>query len=128
MSRAPAKKHAETAMEKPFPLPVNGARGEAPLWIDDVPLVLAATMQGLANVSSRLECKSINDLFTRMSGAEAAATWVGIELLTVRGDRHDALDKLRLKHFTTCAAAFSAILAHHFDGDEGNAEAAGEAA
>ena len=115
--------------KKPFPLQVNGARGEVALWIGDVPLVIAATMGGLSAVSTRLECKSFQDLFVRLSGVEAAATLAGIELLTVKGDRLAAIDGLRLKHFPACAAAFSSALAHHFDdGDEGNVEAVEKAA
>jgi hypothetical protein len=115
--------------EKPFPLEVNEARGEVALWIDDVPLVLAAEMGRMAAVSTRLGCKSLNDLFLRLSDVEAAATVAGIELLTVRGKALDAIMKLKLKHFGACKVAFMAVLAHHFDGeDEGNAEAADQAA
>ena len=110
--------------KKPFPLQVNGARGEVALWIGDVPLVIAATMGGLSAVSTRLECKSLNDLFTRLQGVEVSATTAGIELLTVKGDRFAAVEKLRIKHFPACSDAFLAALAHHFDdGDEGNGEA-----
>jgi len=113
---------------KPFPLEVNGARGEVALWVGDVPLVIAATMSGLAAVSTRLECKSFQELFMRLSGVEAAAVLAGIELLTIKGDRLAAIQKLKLKHFKDCAAAFNTALAHHFDGDEGNAEAVDETA
>ncbi|KKX33973.1 hypothetical protein [Rhizobium sp. LC145] len=113
---------------KPFPLEVNGARGEVGLWVDKVPLVIAAELGGLSRVSTRLECKSLADLFVRLSGVEVAATVAAIDCLTVRGDKLAAIDALKLKHFTACAAAFSAALSHHFDGDEGNAEAAAEAA
>ncbi|RVL00197.1 hypothetical protein CN150_04145 [Sinorhizobium meliloti] len=113
---------------KPFLLEVNGARGEASLKIDDVELVIAATMSGLAAVSTRLECKSFQELFMRLSGVEAAAVLAGIELLTIKGDRLAAINKLKLKHFKDCAAAFNTALAHHFDGGEGNAEAVDEAA
>lgn len=107
---------------------VNEARGEARLIIDGVELVLAAEMGRLSAVSTRLQCKSLSDLFMRLSGVEAAATLAGIELLTVKGDALEAIAKIKLKHFSACAAAFSMILAHHFDGDEGNVEAADEAA
>ncbi|AIL99462.1 hypothetical protein [Sinorhizobium meliloti] len=113
---------------KPFPLEVNGARGEVALWVGDVPLVIAATMSGLAAVSTRLECKSFQELFMRLSGVEAAATLAGLELLTVRGDRLAAINELKLKHFKDCAAAFNTALAHHFDGGEGNAQAVDETA
>lgn len=115
-------------VKKPFPLEVNGARGEAELWVGDVPLVVAASMSGLAAVSTRLECKSFQELFVRLSDVEAAATIAGIELLTVRGDRLAAIQALKLKHFAACKAAFLTALGHHFDGDEGNVEAVDEAA
>lgn len=122
----------ETAAPKApaYKYPVNEARGEVRLVVSDVELVLAATMQGLAALSSRLQCKSLNDLFLRLTGVEVGATWAGIELLTVKGkgDVVDALEKLELKHFTACGNAFTAILAHHFDGEEGNGEAADKAA
>ncbi|WFU88989.1 hypothetical protein QA644_08090 [Rhizobium sp. CC1099] len=114
--------------EPVYKYPVVEARGEARLLIDDVELVLAAEMGRLSAVSTRLQCKSLNDLFMRLSGVEAAATLAGIELLTVKGNALEAITKIKLKHFSACAAAFSAILAHHFDGDEGNVEAADEAA
>ena len=115
-------------MAKEEKLEANGARGEVLLKIDDVELVIAATMGGLSAVSTRLECKSFHDLFVRLSGVEAAATVAGIELLTVRGDRIAAIQKLKLKHFAACAAAFAEALSHHFDGEEGNVEAVDEAA
>ncbi|WP_312405227.1 hypothetical protein [Rhizobium sp.] len=115
--------------EKPFPLEVNEARGEVALWVGDVPLVLAAEMSRLSAVSSRLQCKSLNDLFLRLSDVEAAATIAGIELLTVRGNALEAIQKIKLKHFGACRVAFMAVLAHHFDEeDEGNVEAANPAA
>lgn len=118
----------EPVAEKSFPLAVNEARGEAALWVGDVPLVVAATMQGLSAVSSRLQCKSLNDLFLRLSGTEVAATVAAIELLTVKGDALKAINGLKLKHFAACGAAFLSVLTDHFDGDEGNAEAVDETA
>lgn len=118
-----------TIEEKPFPLDVNEARGEVALWVDDVPLVLAAEMGRLSAVSTRLQCKSLNDLFLRLSDVEAAATVAAIELLTVKGKPLEAITKLKLKHFGDCRVAFLAVLAHHFDGEEpGNVEAADKAA
>ncbi|PRD42180.1 hypothetical protein C5748_17085 [Phyllobacterium phragmitis] len=110
--------------EREFPLPVNGARGEVALWVGDVPLVIAAEMEGLSVLSTRLECKSIQDLFTRLSGAEVAATRAAIPSLTVRGEPAKALEKLKLKHFAAIAEAFARALSHHFEDDEGNAGAA----
>lgn len=115
--------------EKPFPLEVNGARGEVALWIGKVPLVIVAEMGGLAAVSSRLSCKSMSDLFLRLSGVEPAATVAALDLLTVRGDKVKAIGSLKLKHFGAVAKAISEALSHHFDEeDEGNGEAAQKAA
>jgi hypothetical protein len=111
------------ASEKPFPLEANGARGEVGLYVGNVPLVIAAEMGGLASVSTRLGCKSMSDLFLRLSGVEAAATVAALDLLTVRGDKAAAIGALKLKHFGAVANAISLALSHHFDEDDlGNDE------
>jgi len=107
-------------------LPVNGERGEVPLSIGGHDIVIAATMQGLAALSTRLGCASMSDLFQRLANVEVNAAMAAIELLTIRGDAKAALGALKLGHFTAVAGALSQALAHHFDGDEGNDEAAGE--
>lgn len=110
--------------DKEFPLPVNGARGEVALWVGDVPLVIAATMEGLSTVSTRLDCKSLADLFLRLSGTEIAATRAAIAALTVNGDAKKALEALKIKHFPAIAVAFEEVLSHHFDEDDlGNGKA-----
>ena len=101
-------------------LEVNGARGEVALTVGGVDLVIAATMSGLAAISTRLECKSLSDLFVRLSGVEAAATMAAVELLTVRGDKVAALAALKLRDFKACSEAFALALAHHFEGDPKN--------
>lgn len=105
-------------------LPVNGARGEVALRVGDVDLVIAATMSGLAAVSTRLGSQSLSDLFLRLSGTEVAATMAAISLLTVRGDGEKAVEVLTLKDFPACAGAFAKALAHHFEGEPKNVEAA----
>ena len=105
-------------------LEVNGARGEVALKIGDVDLVIAATMKGLAAVSTRLGCQSLADLFLRLSGTEVAATMAAISLLTVRGDGEKAVEQLKLKDYPACAEAFAKALSHHFDGEPKNGEAA----
>lgn len=110
--------------DKEFPLPVNGARGEVALWIGSVPLVIAATMEGLSTVSTRLDCKSLSDLFLRLTGTEVAATRAAIPCLTVQGDAAKALEALQLRYFPAIAEALSKALSHHFDDDEmGNGKA-----
>ncbi|TPM67459.1 hypothetical protein [Mesorhizobium sp. B2-2-1] len=105
-------------------LEVNGARGEVALKVGGVDLVIAATMAGLAAVSTRLDCKSLADLFLRLSGVEVAATHAAIELLTIKGDWVAAQAKMKLKDFKACADAFAVALSHHFSDDEGNGDAA----
>ncbi len=88
-------------------LPVNGARGEVALRVADVDLVIAATMKGLAAVSTRLGSQSLSDLFVRLSGTEVAATMAAVSLLTVRGDAERAVEAMTLKDFPSCAEAFA---------------------
>lgn len=109
-------------------LPVNGARGEVALRIGGVPLVIAAEMERLAAVSTALECKSLADLFTRLSSVEPAAMMVAIPLLAIRGDAGEAMKRLKLRDFKAIADAVNAALAHHFRDDEGNGEAAANGA
>lgn len=112
-------------------LECNAARGEVLLRVgkkEPVDVVIAAEMGRLAAVSTALDCKSMGDLFSRLTGVEPAATIAGIRFLTIRGDAEVAIAKLKLQDFTACAEAFAKALSSHFDGDEGNAEAADEAA
>jgi len=106
-------------------LPVNGARGEVALTIGDTELVIAATMEGLASVSSHLGCKSMAELLERLSNGEVAAAMAAIRFMTVQGKRDDALKALKLSHFDALADSITLALAHHFEGPPGNGEAAG---
>lgn len=117
-----------TKEEKPFPLDVNGARGEVGLTVGGVNLVIAAEMSGLAAVSTRLGCQSLSELFLRLSGTEVAATMAAISLLAVRGDAAKAVAALKLRDYPACAEAFAKALAHHFEDSEGNGKAAKEKA
>lgn len=105
-------------------LEVNGARGEVALKVGGVDLVIAATMKGLAAVSTRLGCNSLQELFLRLSGTEVAATLAAISLLTVKGDAERALEAIKLKDYPVIAEAFAKALSHHFEDDEGNEKAA----
>lgn len=107
--------------------PANGARGEVALKIGNVDLVIAATMGGLSAVSTRLECKSFQDLFLRLSQVEPSAVLAAIELMTVRGDVAKAMKTLKLKHFNDVSTAINVALSHHFEDDEsGNEKAVAE--
>ena len=47
-----------------------------------------------------------------------------LPLLAIKGDAAKAVGALKLKDFAACATAFNKALAHHFQADEGNVEAA----
>lgn len=103
--------------------PANEARGEVPLKIGDVELVVAAELGGLAALSSRLQCQSLSDLWGRLTAMEVNAVMAGVACLTVRGDKEAALQKLKLRHFKLCQDAFMRALNHQMD-EAGNGEAA----
>ncbi len=123
-----AKKKEATPVTRAGRLPCNEARGEVRLFIDDEEIVIVAELGRLAAISSRLQCKSLNDLFLRLSTVEVEATMAGIEFLTVRGNAQRAISKLKLRHFSDCSVAFTAALGHHFDGDRGNVGAGAQPA
>lgn len=108
--------------------PVNLARGEVALKIDDVDLVLAGTMNGLAAVSAALQCKSLSDLWQRLAGVEVAATLAAIQFLTIKGNKTAALEKIQLRHFADCSVAFNDLISAHLDdvSEKGNESAATE--
>jgi len=106
----------------------NSERGEVPLSIGGVDLVIAASMEGLATVSTRLKCPSFADLYSRLVNVEVNAVIAGIESLTVRGDVGGAMKALSLRDLPACRVAFLAAMMHHAkDIDGGKAEAAGGA-
>ncbi|MEN5297524.1 hypothetical protein ABE530_04110 [Brucella sp. TWI559] len=106
-------------------LPVNGARGEVGITIGGADIVIAASMGGLAAVSTELGCKSMHDLYERLTNGEIAAVVSGIRHLTIEGDASSVISALKLKHFSDVSRAFSAALSDHFDGEPGNGQAGG---
>jgi len=108
-------------------LPHNSARGEVPLSVGGVDLVIAAEMGRLAKLSTALGCQSFGELYQKLLGVELAAVRSAIENLTVAGDVGKALNHISIRDLTACATAFAAALAFQMgDGDQGNAEAAGD--
>lgn len=106
----------------------NSERGEVPLNIGGVDLVIAATMQGLASVSSKLRCQSFSELYQRLIGLEINAVIAGVESLAVKGDVGKAMKELSLRDLSACKIAFLAAMMHHADrASAGNAEAAEDA-
>ncbi|WP_246252043.1 hypothetical protein [Ancylobacter pratisalsi] len=104
----------------------NSEKGEVPLEIGGVELVIAATMGGLAQVSSKLGCQSFGELYMKLANVEINALLAGVECLTVRGDVGKAMKALTLRDLPACKTAFLAAMMLHADTPEGNAEAAGE--
>lgn len=110
-------------------LACNGARGEVPLTVGGVDLVIAAEMGRLAMLSSRLGCQSFADLYMRLANVELNAVMAGVELLAVRGDVGKAIAAISLKDVKPCQDAFIAAMLFHTEGQKdsaGNEEAANE--
>lgn len=103
----------------------NSERGEVPLSIGGVELVIAATMQGLAQVSGKLRCQSFSELYQRLIGLEINAVIAGVESLAIKGDVGKAMAALSIKDLPACKVAFLAAIMHHAEGlNPGNVEAA----
>lgn len=66
----------------------NPLRGEATVTIGSVEIVMAATMERLAQLSSALGCQTLQDLYARLAGTEIAATRAAIRILTIKGSRN----------------------------------------
>jgi hypothetical protein len=107
-----------------MPLPYNAERGEVPLTVGGVDLVIAAEMGKLAAVSARLGCQTFMELYMKLAGVELQATLAGIELLAVSGDPTAALETISIADLPACKDAFVAALLHHADKTKGNGEAA----
>lgn len=106
-----------------MPLPYNAERGEVPLTVGGVDLVIAAEMGRLAAISTRLRCETFMELYMKLAGVELAATLAGIELLAVSGDPTAAIKSMSIADLPACKDAFVAALLHHADKAKGNAEA-----
>lgn len=105
----------------------NSQRGEVPLQVAGVDLVIAAEMGRLAAVSSRLKCQSFPELYLLLSNVELNAVLAGVELLTVRGDIGKAMAGISPRDVKPCQDAFIKALLFHTEGQqEGNGQAASE--
>jgi hypothetical protein len=108
-------------------LACNGERGEVPLTVGGVDLVIAAEMGRLAALSTRLHCSTFVEMYSKLAGAEVNAVMAGVELLTVRGNAAKALKDMQLSDLPKCVDAFMAAFAHHAEKVSGNDQAAKEA-
>lgn len=96
-------------------LAYNSERGEVPLTIGSVDLVIAAEMGRLAALSTRLGAKSFMDMYTPLANAEINAVLAGVELLTIKGDVGRALKEITLSDLHKCVKAFIEAFTHHAD-------------
>ena len=102
----------------------NAERGEVPLTVGGVELVIAAEMGKLATLSSRLGCQSFMELYMKLAGVELASTLAAVELLAIRGDSAAAVKAMTIADLPACKDAFVAAFLHHADKAGGNAVAA----
>lgn len=110
-------------------LTYNAERGEVPLTVGGVELVIAAEMGRLAAMSARLACQSFAELYMKLANVELNAVLAGVELLAVKGDPGKASKALTIADLPACREAFTAALLFHAKGDDaGNGEAASETA
>lgn len=107
-------------------LPCNSERGEAPLVVGGVDLVIAAEIGRLAALSTRLGSQSFMDMYSRLANAEINALIAGVELLTVRGDVAKAVSNMTLADMPNCVEAFMKVFSHHAEKATGNVPAAKE--
>lgn len=105
----------------------NAERGEIPLTVGGVDLVIAAEIKRLATLSTRLGCQSFADLYSRLANVEVAAAVAAVEILALKGDPDAAVAKMTIADLPACKDAFAAALLHHVGKPEGNAGAAKEA-
>lgn len=104
-------------------LTYNAERGEVPLTVGGVDLVIAAEMGKLAALSGRLNCQSFMELYMKLAGVELASTLAAVEVLAVKGDPAAAIKAMTIADLPACKDAFVAAFLHHTD-KAGNGEAA----
>jgi hypothetical protein len=99
-----------------MPLTHNAARGEVPLTVGGVDLVIAAEMGGLAQLSAELRCDSFLELMRRISGQEVATMYAAVRILPVKGDPIAAAAAMTVSDLPAVQAAVSTALLHHSKG------------
>jgi hypothetical protein len=104
-------------------LTYNAERGEVPLTVGGVELVIAAEMGRLATLSGRLNCQSFMELYTKLAQVELQAVVTAVEVLAVKGDPTAAIKAMTVADLSACQVAFTAAFLHHAD-KPGNGEAA----
>jgi hypothetical protein len=107
-------------------LPANEARGEVPVTIGGVDIVVAAEFEGLAKISGLLDCHTLDELQRRVFMAEPRAMLAVLETCVVQGDAAAARQKLQVPDALKLARAMQKAVLHHLgDTPKGNAPGAG---
>ncbi len=106
-------------------LTYNAERGEVPLTVGGVDLVVAAEMSGLASLSSRMGLPGFSEMYAKIASAEINATMDAVECLAVKGDGAKARKEMTLADLPRCTEAFMKSFTHHANkAAEGNEKAA----
>lgn len=104
----------------------NAARGEVPLTIAGIELVIAAEMFRLATLSQRSNCQSFGELYAKLVNCEIMTVILAVEVLSIRGDHASALKAITIADLPACKDAFVAAMLHHVGSQEGKGEAVKE--
>lgn len=88
-------------------MPVNPIRGEAEVIIAGGTYVLAATMQGLAELSQTTGCTTLQALFQRLVGTELYVTAAALQAFVHSGKDADGKPLKRKEAAAAIAASFS---------------------
>ena len=107
-------------------LAYNSERGEVPLTVGGIDLVVVAEMGRMATLSTRLQCQSFAELYLKLVQGELAAIMAGVEVLSIKGDFGKALKAMSLADVKPCREAFAQAMLFHSKDDPGNGEAASE--
>lgn len=90
----------------------NVVRGEAVAKIGDMDVYIATTMRGLARLSTKLNCATIQDLYARIMGCELQTVYDVLETCT---ERIVLLDGSEVKGNAAGKAASEAFLLSDID-------------
>lgn len=86
---------------------MNPVRGEVSVEIAGGKYVLAATMEGLSQLSHVTGCRTLHDLYERLIGTEIFTTLAALRALVQSGRDADGKDMKRKDAASTAALSFT---------------------
>lgn len=111
------------------PIAPNAARGERSLTIGGEAIVICASMDGLARLSTELGFPPLAEMLRRLTGGEINAVRSAVEHLAVSGDGVAARAAATVKDLLEATPVITQVLMEHIEGDHpGNGEAGAETA